>query len=120
MGRRAKIWQREDRKGFYATIGGRQRFLGLDQEAARKQFHLLKGGKDDQDSTLGDLRDAYLAQAEGKPTTIRMKTFFCDSFVSSVGKGKRVSNLKPHDIESWYKPTWNSSSRNSAIRAVLA
>lgn len=123
MPRRAAIWTRKGREGYYATIAGRQVNLGLDRTAAEREFHRLKAQVvqvKTVDLLVGDLVSRYLDWARD---TVKQRTwdnyaFYLASWQRHVGALK-AADLKPHHVTSWLKGhAWNSSTGHLAVSCV--
>lgn len=116
MGRRGAIWQRSDRPGWYATIGGKQIRLGLDEAEARREFHRLMAIDAPLTKRVSTevLIDRYLGErkAELATETYSSKLQSLQSFVDHFGKVK-AGDLRPHHITTWLTdhPEWGQGTR---------
>jgi integrase len=124
MPRRAAIWTRSGRQGFYATIQGKQVFLGLDRTEAVASFHRLKAsGKPVERSraSVAVLVDAYLQHAatEVRATTLANYHWYLSQWVVFAGT-RPAATLKPLDVTAWFRtrPKWNPSTRRLATEMV--
>jgi integrase len=124
MPRKAAIWARKGRRGFYATISGKQAFLGLDRKEAEREFHRLKAsGKPVERSRLSVavLVDLYLdhAKTEVKASTWANYRGYLQWWVDFAGT-RVASGLRPLDVTAWFrtKPGWNPSTRKLATEIV--
>ncbi|CEF48267.1 unnamed protein product [uncultured bacterium] len=125
MPRKAGIWTRADRPGWWATIGGRQIHLGLDHDAALKQFHRLKAA-DRTPAPSPSLRvavlvDRYLleAKAKVKPLTYDRYLQFLQYWVNHAGR-LMIGRLEATHLEAWLarNPAWNTSTQHLAVGIV--
>lgn len=121
MPRRAAIWARKGRAGFYATIQGKQVFLGLERESAAREFHRLKaaGRPVEQSSlTVTALVRLYVIDTGKRTsaTTVRLYHWFLRRWCSHAGT-LVASELKPYHLTGWLDrhPGWGSSTKRQAI-----
>jgi integrase len=124
MPRKAAIWARNGRPGFYATIQGKQVFLGLDRRTAEQAFHGLKAsGKPVERSrqSVKALVDLYLeaAHSEVKATTHANYVWYLQQWCNFAGT-RPAAGLKPLDVTAWFrgKSGWNASTRRLAVEMV--
>lgn len=124
MPRRPGIWSRKGRAGFYATIAGKQTFLGLDRKEAERAFHTLKAAGrpvERSKASVAVLVDAYLeaASTEVKPATFTNYRWYLQQWVNFAGT-RPAAGLKPLDVTAWFRsrPRWKGSTRRLATEMV--
>src|SRR6185312_16155893 len=112
-GRKPKMnWQKS--KGQYTTIDGQFYRLGTDEEEAedRLKFLLRKhdlGEPGDGNPTFGEVADRWLLHVEENHDPERYRLCFdrLEEFVEFVGKGLRMSDLRPRHVEQWLEKKTN-------------
>lgn len=121
MPRPAKLWQRKGRPGWFATIGGKQVFFGLNLDEAKRAFHGAKASNRPVDRSkmlVGPLVDLYLehAVAEVRPTTHTNYRWYLQQWVSFAGY-RVASSIRPLDLTAWCasRPRWSAGTRRTAI-----
>jgi integrase len=134
MPRKASIWTRKGRTGWYATINGRQIPLGDDRKEAERLFHELKAaGRPVPRSslTVGTLVDQYLdaIRSEVRETTWANYRWYLLRWYRHAGD-KRAAAVKPYDVREWLatecprrvgdknRKGWTTSTRHVAVSIV--
>lgn len=123
MGRPGKIWRRNDRPSWYATINGRQVNLGTDHAEAVREYHRLRAraAPPSGRATTAESVDRYLEHAEPQvePTTFTLYRYYLQSWCDHAG-GIRATAIEPRHVQGWMErhPGWNSSTRHLAITVV--
>ena len=129
MGRRAKPWYWEARKGWYIVIDNVKQRLADDKKTAYARFHELMSGKKTKvpsdsvamilDRFLDDVKQ-HVEDGSRSQKTYEGYLYFCQSFHSALPR-LRVSELRPLHVREWTngKKTWNSTTKRSAITAVV-
>jgi integrase len=115
-----KIWRRKDRRGWWATIAGKQVCLGDDRAAAEREWHRRRAsaltvppGR----ATVAELIDGYLEWVEPrvKPGTYENYRGYLQSWILLVGR-LAASSLTIDHVERWVNgQAWSQSSRNLAL-----
>jgi hypothetical protein len=136
--RQPKPWWRADRQCWYVEVEGRQRKLDPDERIAWKKYHELMAGREHlgEDPTVLQVFRAFRAWSKRnhRPETQEFYYGYQKSFLRSVGKRLRVSQLKPLHLTNWVDGHWpaqdvikrgkvvqeraSSSTRHGAMRAV--
>lgn len=124
MPRQPKPYWKSDRKRWVCTINGKRITLGEDREESFEEFHRLMAERENISAkltTLDDLSQVYLTwvEANRKEGTYRLLKHYLKSFINHVGRRLKVSSLRQHHLTEWTNnDSWNSTTRNDAIRAV--
>lgn len=123
MGRPGKIWRRNDRPGWYATISGKQVNLGTDHAEATREYHRLRAraAPPSGRATTAESVDRFLEHAEPhvQPDTFTLYRYYLQSWCDHTGK-TRATTIEPRHVQGWMErhPGWNSSTRHLAITIV--
>ncbi|TWT34806.1 tyrosine-type recombinase/integrase [Blastopirellula retiformator] len=124
MPRQPKPFFRKQTNSWYCSIAGRQISLGKDRESAHAKFHELMADREQvtaEVTTLYELSQAYLdwCQANRKPNTYQRHRYFLKSFIGSVGKRLRPSQLRIHQIRKWHEGLEiGTTTQNDAVGIV--
>ncbi|GAA4464079.1 tyrosine-type recombinase/integrase [Novipirellula rosea] len=125
MAGKPKPFFRKQTQAWYCSIGGRQIRLGKDKDAAEQKFHELMSDRESISSeitTLYDLSQRYLdwVQENRKQGTYDNNLLYLKSFIESIGKRLKVSQLKKHHITKWTGENqhWSDTATNDAIAIV--
>ncbi|TWT34916.1 tyrosine-type recombinase/integrase [Blastopirellula retiformator] len=108
MPRQPKPFYRKQTKSWYCSVGGRQIPLGKNRDAAHTKFHELMADREqvkDELTTLYELSQAYLdwCEANRKPATYQLHKRYLKSFIDSVGRRMRPSQLRVHHVSKWHE-----------------
>jgi len=130
MARANKLWFRESKQTWYATLDGRKVSLGVkgreNEAEAVKAWHKVMAGlkekaKPKPEPTVAEVLTAFLAEAEArvKPTTLDGYRRFLLPFSQKHGKGK-ASGLSAFVAEAYArKPTWSADTRADFLGALV-
>lgn len=125
MARQPKPFFRKQTKSWYFSTNGKQHPLGKDREEAFRKFHELMADQtkvSTENFTLYELSQSYLdwVEANRSPATYYRNFRYLKSFIETVGKRLKPTNLKPPTVKKWAtsQPTWNSTSQSDAIGVV--
>ncbi|QDS92514.1 Tyrosine recombinase XerD [Roseimaritima multifibrata] len=124
MPRKPKPFFRKQTKSWYCSINGRQISLGKDKKQAEQKFYELMTDRESVAADVGslyDLSQVYLdwCQANRKPTTYDSYLHYLKSFIQSVGKRLKPSQLKTHHVTKWHEGlAISSTSQNDAVSKV--
>lgn len=124
MPRHSKPFYRRQTKSWYCSIQGRQIPLGKSREIAFEKFHELMANREQIKSdraTLYDISQAYLdwCEANRKPSTYDKHRHYLKSFIASVGKRMRPSQLRVHHVTKWHEGLGiGSTAQSDAVGAV--
>jgi integrase len=117
-----QIWQRGQTGSYYATIGGKQTFLGRTEQEAKDRYDYLLGVAGIQSiGRVDDLLDAFLewVKVNRSEATYAQYRELLQSFNRSLPATLRICDLKPYHISNWLDgQTWNSTTKNKAVGAV--
>ncbi len=123
MGRRAKPWWWEERKGYYAFIRGSRTRLGTSLKEANQTLKdlLNEPVKKASYGMVAVLFDQFLTWTEENraPKTYRGYKDFLQSFVSRYPR-LPVSDLSSAHVTVWLddQKTWNATTKRNAITAL--
>jgi integrase len=124
MPRRAKLWRRAGRSGWWCTLGKHKVNLGDDKEAAQREYHRLKAaGRPVARSrlTVEALVHLYLADVVTRVKEVSFRSYkrFLEHWAEFAGN-RIASELKPYDVKDFLagQPTWNSSTRHIAVSRI--
>ncbi|MEX1041763.1 MAG: tyrosine-type recombinase/integrase [Pirellulaceae bacterium] len=124
MPRQPKPFLRKQTQSWYCSIAGRQISLGKDREAAFEKFHELMANREQVKSdltTLYELSQVYLdwCEVHRKPATYSRHRYYLKSFIESVGKRLRPSQLRVHQVRKWHEGLGvGSTAQNDAVGTV--
>lgn len=124
MPRPSKPFLRKQTKSWYCSIAGKQIPLGKDREVAFQKFHELMAEREQpvaEIKSLFELSQVYLdwCQVNRKPTTYKLHRHFLQSFIKSVGRRLRPSQLKVHHVTKWQDSlAVSTTTQNDAISVV--
>lgn len=124
MPRQAKPYLRKQTKSWYSSIRGKQLCLGKTREAAFARFRELIAEPEQVQNaavTLYELSQLYLdwCEANRKLSTYERHRYFLKSFLESVGKRLRPSQLKRHHVRTWHESLEvGSTTQNDAVTIV--
>lgn len=124
MPRQPKPFFRKQTKSWYCSIAGRQISLGKNREAAFEKFHELMSDREQIKSeltTLYEISQVYLdwCEANRKPATYSRHRYYLKSFIDSVGKRLRPSQLRVHLVRKWHEGLGiGSTAQNDAVGIV--
>jgi len=124
MPRPPKPFFRKQTASWYCSVAGRQISLGKNRDAAHQKFHELMASREQlsgEFTTLYQISQAYLDWVERnrKPGTYRLHLFYLESFIGSVGKRLRPSQLKRHHVTKWYEELDVSTTTQSDAVGVV-
>lgn len=124
MPRQPKPFFRKQTQSWYCSINGRQISLGKSREAAFEKFHELMANRDQVKSeltTVYEISQTYLdwCQANRKPATYQLHFHYLKSFIDSIGKRLRPSQLRVHHVTKWHEGLKVSSTTQADAVSVV-
>lgn len=124
MPRRPKPFFRKQTQSWYCSINGRQISLGKSREVAFAKFHELMLNQEQVASeltTVYEVSQVYLDWCENnrKPTTYQLHRHYLRSFIESIGKRLRPSNLRVHHVTKWHEGLSVSSTTQADAVSVV-
>lgn len=123
MGRKAKAWWWEERKGYYAFVGGTRHRLADTKKAADRVLDALRKSKSEHvpSTAVSALLDAFLTwtNENRSPKTYRGYKDFCQSFKDKCPR-LSTSEFTAQHVTDWLdtKKTWNSTTKRGAITCL--
>ena len=123
MPRKAAVWTRKDRPGWWATIDGRQVNLGDDYKDAQKELYRRKASSRPaarSNLSVAVLVDRFLcdAHANVQAATFANYRWYLQQWVNFAGH-RPAAGLKPLDVTAWMRSRkWNGSTRRLAVEMV--
>jgi integrase len=130
MARKPSVWFREQDEWYYTTFKGQQTKLSRDEHEAERMFHELhaKAPEEQMENgnrpSAGRTADLFLdfSKKNHDPDTFKHYKSLLQRFCDSVGKGRKVADLRPHHVTTWMDkhPHWSGSTRAAAVAAILA
>lgn len=133
MGRRAGIWKRAGRSGWWTTVGGRQTYLGLDRPTAERAFHTAKSETESAvvrhagGPSFGSLIERFLQHVRDnrKPTTLTLYRRYLSAVARVRFDGAALKSLPAADLRPMHlthahqlNPQWGSAVRRMTIVQV--
>lgn len=123
MPRDPKPYYRQVQNRWVCTIDGKRLTLGSDKKAAFEKFHKLMLNRKAVASelrTVYQLSQSYLDWCEENRSvgTYENHKRYLKSFIGSIGKTLKISNLRKHHVLNWSKDKGGTTSQNDAIAIV--
>ena len=124
MPRKAAVWTRKDRPGWWATIDGKQVNLGDDYKDAQKELYRRKAssrpavGRSQSVAVLVDMM-LEAVHSDVQASTFANYRWYLQQWVNFAGH-RPASGVKPLDAAAWFRsrPGWNASTRRLATEMV--
>ena len=106
MPRFPKPWFRKDRSSWYVQLDGKQHNLGSDRELAFKRYHDLMAQprkRQVPSETVPAVIDLFLdwCQKNRATRTYDWYQVRCQAFVDTIAPDLRVTDLRPHHLQTW-------------------
>ena len=124
MPRKAALWQRSGRSGWWATIDGRQVNLGDDYKDAQKELYRRKASNRPAERSRAlvvQLVDEFLSasHANVQASTFANYRWYLQQWVNFAGH-RPAAGLKPLDVTAWFRSRgqWNPTTRRLAAELV--
>lgn len=123
MARQPKPYYRKAQNRWVCTIDGKRVTLGKDKAAAMQKFHGLMLNRRALSSgilTVYQLSQVYLdwCQDNRQKGTYDNHLRYLKSFIESIGRTMKISNLLKHHVQKWSVSVGTSTSQNDAISVV--